>query len=607
MDASEWNEVETDPGALLTRRRFLTSVGIAAGGLVLPTAPGLTDAHAEIATAGFGAGRALRAAMHVHGSWSEQAGSWEAQLVQAASNGYDVLYLTDHDCRATAWKYLTSLSGAVWDPVVSEGRLAQRTARHHQGSLHLRAESAEAHHPASVAMSLHPLRFRTSVSGLTIEQHVGSVRLSEGAHYELILDLSYHPARAGRPAGQYRLVYRFGTARRRWKKDHGLTGVVGLPRPHAGSSQTLVPTRDIAALWPDLVAIDNGSYGLSFRAWSPHRGAVCDVRLRSVRFHRSRSSVAHVLADQHAVVAAYRSRFPSVDVHRSIEVSRTEPHMIPFGIPPWLPDYRTLSSDSARCHRQIAHRVHAMGGLLSYNHPLGVGVGTVFSRAGQNVRRRHVFRNMQAAGLFGADILEVGYNVRGHADCATHLALWDTFSRNGDFLTGNGVSDDHSGVGWRTRPNGFATGIWAASTRQEDLVTALAAGRVFAAHAGRWPGGIDLLVDGSVPMGAVSVSNQDTRSLAIWATDLPRDGAVQVVHGPVDYGGNVNPGTRVSATLTPSSFHADVATVAVDTSTSTFVRAQVLDGSGQILGTSNPVWLLRAAPPGGIPAARRVG
>ena len=43
----------------------------------------------------------------------------------------------------------------------------------------------------------------------------------------------------------------------------------------------------------------------------------------------------------------------------------------------------------------------------------------------------------------------------------------------------------------------------------------------------------------------------------------------------------------------------------IDTSKDSFVRTQVFDSSGTLIGLSNPVWLLRKAPPGGIPAPRR--
>ena len=43
----------------------------------------------------------------------------------------------------------------------------------------------------------------------------------------------------------------------------------------------------------------------------------------------------------------------------------------------------------------------------------------------------------------------------------------------------------------------------------------------------------------------------------------------------------------------------------VDTRKDSFVRTQVLDSTGTLVGLSNPVWLLRAVPPGGIPAPRQ--
>ena len=43
----------------------------------------------------------------------------------------------------------------------------------------------------------------------------------------------------------------------------------------------------------------------------------------------------------------------------------------------------------------------------------------------------------------------------------------------------------------------------------------------------------------------------------------------------------------------------------VNTRKDSFVRTQVLDSTGTLVGLSNPVWLLRAAPPGGIPAPRQ--
>ena len=189
--------------------------------------------------------------------------------------------------------------------------------------------------------------------------------------------------------------------------------------------------------------------------------------------------------------------------------------------------------------------MHARGGVISWNHPFGDDSPPLLAPAARDAKRRQVFADLLAVDLFGMDVIEVGYNTRGGVDAATHLALWDTLSRAGRFLTGNGTSDDHSGKGWKSLNNGYATGLWATSAGDAAIATALSTGRAFAGHAGRWPGGeIDMLVDGTVPMGGVSVGGAGTRQLAIAATALPAGSSVQVVSGPVDYAGAVDPGDQ---------------------------------------------------------------
>jgi hypothetical protein len=43
----------------------------------------------------------------------------------------------------------------------------------------------------------------------------------------------------------------------------------------------------------------------------------------------------------------------------------------------------------------------------------------------------------------------------------------------------------------------------------------------------------------------------------------------------------------------------------VNNSPDSFVRTQVLTAGGSTVATSNPLWLLRNPPPGGIPPARQ--
>ena len=589
----------------LTRRGFLGAVG---AGVLLPAAVRLpAAAAASRVLSGFGGGRALRAAMHVHGSWSEGTGSWQAQFQQAAANGYDLLYLTDHDIRMLARGYLSSLSGVALTGS-STGTFAQKASTVSAGGLRLLAESAAATAVAAVTLTLPEAKaksaLRTSISGFTIRQTVTRAALTGGATYEITVPLSYHPAAGGRPAGQYTIVYRFGVPAGR--SVQGLTGTVGAPAPAPGSVLTLSPETDAAALWPDLLAIDNVAAGLSFTARSPRRGAVADVAVGSTTFGRSRSSAAAVIADQARVVSTYQPGHPGLVARASTEISIGHPHANPLGLPQWLPDYGSLPTAHDAQYRAIVEQVHARGGVISWNHPFGDDSPPLLAPAARDAKRRQVFADLLAVDLFGMDVIEVGYNTRGGVDAATHLALWDTLSRAGRFLTGNGTSDDHSGKGWKSLNNGYATGLWATSAGDAAIATALSTGRAFAGHAGRWPGGeIDMLVDGTVPMGGVSVGGAGTRQLAIAATALPAGSSVQVVSGPVDYAGAVDPGTSVVGTLSASAFTGGPVTVPVSATGSRFYRAQVVSSAGALLGSGNPVWLLREQPPVPVPPGRR--
>ncbi|WP_426566864.1 CehA/McbA family metallohydrolase [Angustibacter sp. McL0619] len=590
-----------------TRRQVLAA-GAAA---VAVPAPMLVPQTAAAATSLLLGTNGYSLAMHVHGSWSEGGGSWEAQFDQAASTGIDVLYMSDHDTHATARGYLTSLIGIKWVRSTS-GSLSQQASTATAGSLRLLAESRNSS-PASVTMAVQPKpmafnQLRTSISGHTLVHTVTSAQLTGGARYEIRVDLSYHPAASGRPAGQYRLVYRFGgTTSGRFTEDGGLTGVVTAPAPAAGSVQRLVPQADVAALWPSMLALDNGFLGLSFTVRSPRSGDVADVRVASVELLRTRSTPAAVSADQAQLVSEYQSTFPALAVRQITEISGAAPHMNPFGVPQYFPDYAALSSNPRIWHTQATDQVHAQGGLMSYNHPFGTNAGPLRSAAARTTKRRQVFADLQSVNLHHADLIEVGYLLRGNVDAATHLDLWDTFSRNGNFLTGNGTMDDHSGQRWRQQKNGFVTGAWAASRSEADLIAAMAAGRMYVNHLGKYFGGqLDLLVDGVVPMGAVSVSSKTSRQLTIQATALPANARVLLLTGPVDYAGAQDPGTVVTRTLAASAFSGGTTSVSVSTTASTFVRTQVLAADGTIIGASNPVWLLREQPPGGIPAARRV-
>jgi hypothetical protein len=547
--------------------------------------------------------------MHVHGSWSEQAGSWESQCAQAAALGIQVLWPTDHDFRALAYNYLTSLTKAILVKNTS-GALAQSTTSLTNGVVRVLAQSSGSA-AASVTMAIQtkPMawnQLRTSISGQSLVVGFPSSRIDSGGTYEIVVALSNHPAYGTRPAGQFYLRYRFGSlAQARFVDSSGLVGIVTNPTPLAGAQTTLNLTSDVAALWPDMLAIDNTFGMLSFVATSPNRGTVVDVQA-SVQFVRTRNDQASIIADQKIVFDKYGSQYPNMSIFQELEISRLDPHCNVFGVAQFFPDQSLITPTTHDSYYLgMVANVHAQGGLVSLNHPFGAQGGPLQSATQQATTRRNLFTGLKGNGRFGTDLMEVGYPVRGFVGIQAHLDLWDTFSRWAIFITGNGVNDDHDGLNWSTLVNGFSTGIWATSVAEPDLMAALASGRVFTSHSGQFPGArLDLLVDGTVPMGKVSVASTTSRSLAIYTAGLPTGSKVEVVQGPVDYTSS-DPGTLIAQTLPATSFSGSgVASVIINTSASTFVRIQVRNSSGAIIGVSNPVWLLQAPPPAGIPAAR---
>jgi hypothetical protein len=107
-------------------------------------------------------------------------------------------------------------------------------------------------------------------------------------------------------------------------------------------------------------------------------------------------------------------------------------------------------------------------------------------------------------------------------------------------------------------------------------------------------------------MGSVVVGPAQDRTLRIDVTGLPDGGAVELVRGVVDRAGPADPrpGTTVVQRLGAADLsRADA--VPLDVSSDCFHRLQVVDGAGAVVGYGQPIWVLGAEPPGGVPARRR--
>jgi hypothetical protein len=142
---------------------------------------------------------------------------------------------------------------------------------------------------------------------------------------------------------------------------------------------------------------------------------------------------------------------------------------------------------------------------------------------------------------------------------------------------------------------------------QTDLLAALAAGRAWCGSLSQFNGSLDLLIDSQVPMGAVSVSQVTSRQLTATALGLPTGSSLQVMRGVVDYAGKaqLTDDVKVVSSYSASNISGGQVSLNIDTSSSCFVRAQLLSSRGAIIATSNPIWLLRSQPPNGIPTPRQ--
>ena len=625
-----------DDHAPVSRRQFLYGAAAlgAAAAVRLPGgfAPRL-PLNSPVRAAGFGGTNAYSMAMHIHSSFSEQNGSMDGHLSQAVKNAVDVLWWTDHDHRMDAIQYrkvthFTSFAeqgatgqGGAWTWTVaksgpntstSTGGIVSTPCSPNDpvsgGALHLVAQSSSTS-PAKYGYfaDCHPAgwNYRDNLTGQSV---LVDVLLASGwsrGYLELLVTTSNHPASGGRPAGNYTLSYRFTPGGQGSRAANGNNGIITIPVTSPWQTATLTPSSDIAKLWPDLDYRDFAMWELNLSAVSTGDKVV--GYFDYLRFDRTISGQAQ-FSEQAAMEQALTSKYPGVAQRQGLEVSRNLPHVNWFGPNITVPSYSGVSTSAYQGYLQntVIPQIHASGGLASYNHPYGYSALPAQPQSQQDTLLSQVASKLLANQVLGADLLEVGYNLRQGVDVNHHIGLWDVLSRNAVFLTGNGVSDDHVGTDWYGIRNNWVTSVWASSTAMPDLLSALAAGRAWCGSLSKFRGSLDLLVDGSVPMGAVSVSSVTSRQLAATATGLPSGAVLQVLQGAVDYAGQnaLTDDVKLVGSYTATQLANGKITQAVSTTQDSFLRTQVISSTGAIIATSNPVWLLRKAPPNGIPAAR---
>jgi hypothetical protein len=448
--------------------------------------------------------------------------------------------------------------------------------------------------------------YHRNLYGETLTIDVLPSGIAAGGYLELLISTSFHPATHGRPAGVYTLSYRFGGSGAPGRSSQGVQGIINVAAP-AGKWTTvsLTPTDDIAAIWPDLASTDFASDEIRLGAVST--GGLTKGNFDYLRFTRAFSSGDIPLQTQQQLITRYAAAYPSVTQHQGLEISEFLPHLNRFGGTLHMPDYTGVTPHNWQTWlAQQVGIVHAAGGLVSYNHPYGYSSGPALPAAKQDALLSSLATILLNNKALGCDIIEVGYTLRSGVDLKHHVGLWDVLSRNGRFLTGNGTTDDHFGQNWTGIHNNWVTSAWGATASEANLLAALASGKIWSGSISRFRGALDILADGFAPMGSVTVSTAAKRHLHLVATGLPAGSTLQVIRGTVDYAGTAHPVSN-AATLTTfpaSALAGGSVDLDTDNGTSGFYRTQVVASDGSVIAASNPVWLLRSTPPGGIPAPR---
>ncbi len=586
----------------ISRRAVLkAAAGTGVAGLGMPELTGPRDSPRLVPAGHHGrAGlRPVSMAMHLHGPFSEGKASMAAHLDQARQLGVDVLFWTEHDFRVSAQGYRTRMdfqaASATEFGVTSswvhqvEGAPDRDTVEYIDGYAQVSSRAAGADFGTVwLFQDAWNTTYRTSIADTTIAVDVTPGPVSADAELVVELLLSYHPAERSRPAGQYRLVYRLGAYPQLGLSADGLTGTVTVPvTADTRGTVTLRPARDVHALWRDQVSGDHSLFQLRVGVTS-RNGASASARWHAVTLDRAERAGQASLALYQRLIDEYARRYPDRRQYAALEVSLTR-HLNWFGGNLTMPDYTGIApkkNDAPAYVSQMVRFIQEHSGLACYNHPL---YGT----------KEAVAQELVASRVFGADIIEIGAGPPADADSL--LYVYDALARNGVFVTANGVTDDHDGVDWRGRPANWVTKVWAHSVELTDLTGALSAGRAWFHRPDQWGGELDIQAAGRPAMGGVLVGAAAV-PVTVHATDVPADGLVEIVTGPVD---RLDPSPNTTSRVVQAR---DIPGdgVTQDLEPGSYVRAQVRAADGMVVGISNPCWVLPTEPSGGVPADRRV-
>lgn len=613
------------PPAPRARRLFLGLFAVLAG--VALVQGWLRDGRSSVpAPSGFGDEHAYSVQMHLHGSFSEGEGSLDSHGFEASDLGCDVLWWSDHDFRITTYEHVSRFGFEGWEePLDRNESWAVRLPKYVGDTKSLHVVSL----PEGAAARLGTAHVREGATSLLLVNHAGGAAgplllafgaersvhrrsLATGVRLRLALfpeelpddarvlvkvQLSEHAPRAGLGLEARHLRYEIGTAGGAPERQ-GATWVVPV-RCERGrwNELELALSQDAVRGFPESPGEDNALYDLQLGLQTG--GATARVHLDDLRIDQALSG-PKVFERQRELIAEVGKLYPQLIQLQGVEVSYESRHLNLFCEDTPLPDYEALARDAPRDPKDpavldkrafhervlawVLDETHARGGLVSYNHPFGVG----FEGARVPRTKEEHLAILLANRADRTDILEVGYRDRGGADLDDHLWLWDQAALAGLRLVGTGVSDSHGGAEnrWRGSANNFVSWIYARAPDKRGLIEGLRAGRVYFGDLERFDGTLDLVVDSGERMGATLRTERSSIEVELVATGTRAGQSLVLVESGVR--------TQTLPITGDSIRHA--VRLALPAEGPSFVRFEVHDESGPI-ALSNPVHFLKPDAP----------
>ncbi len=460
--------------------------------------------------------------MHLHGHSNHNGNilpaSMESQFAEARRHGFDVLWWTDHemlfkgfendivvDLERAAFNSDSSL--VVFSNKGTRGltRLAVETSpvgTHLDlvdGGMEIRVESKPGvREPSRLTLSLasergkvHLIGFcRPVTSGLRLRSRSRVRGLGEDTRVRFLFGFSWHPG--GRHHAIIDLVPGEGSG---YRVINDTTVVQEIPIGDKFADIEI----DLEAALASLPNGDDNTLSSCSIEIAARNGKRIDMVIESLRIISTKPEGEN----QFGVVQKLARRYEEthgVRQYIGVEVGQLhtprEPHMNAF-LPTSSMSYEYSYIRDGVTREEWIQTVHSAGGIVCANHPFGAalrkkhlsseripsGVSARELSGKRGLVNENFFRRVAEpivhGGAWGADLLEVGYLLRGPGSLSDHLRLWDLALANGVALVGIGTSDSHGGIwGPDMEPNPFASWVWSQSNSSGDLLESMRSGRV---------------------------------------------------------------------------------------------------------------------------------